>query len=286
MTNCKICGENLIDGVCPTCTEKYTQEAAPDSRFRNFFMNPNERLVCVLGNTYLQNFLTSKEITKGFSVVSDKRVYFRGTTYWVQGKKIRKMQESKTVDLKDVTGTSVTYLENTWMKILGKILLVIYGIALLQLIGFIFFNAFAVPVEDLDINPATGIVALAVPLFPLFIIGVVLMIRYNMSKINILQIEYAGGCIGFDINWFPTSESTEYQKQLRLAKDKAIEEAESATANAVTAAVSQIAAIQPAAVAAAPASSNADELVKYAELFEKGLITREEFDEYKAALKK
>jgi hypothetical protein len=274
---CNRCGGGLIDGVCPKCADAaynpipQARQADPSARFRGFFMSPKEKLVCTLGNTYVQSFLSGGGATKGFSVVSDKRVYFRGTTFWVEGKKIRKMQESKTVDLKDVTGTSVTFVSNPWMPLLG---------------GFISFFSFVL----LMIVAVGGVYdqGLAV----MFIIGGVLglligisfIIAYFMTRINLLKVEYAGGCIGFDIRWFPMQEAETYQKQLRLAKDKAIEEAENATANAVTSAVSQITAVQPVAVAA-PASS-AQELMQYADLFEKGLITREEFDEFKAGVLK
>jgi len=124
----------------------------------------------------------------------------------------------------------------------------------------------------------------ALIVFGVFLAGVAFHIAYLFTRINLLKIEYAGGCIGFDIAWFPMKECNYYQKQLRLAKDKAVEEAENATANAVTNAMSQMAAVaQPVAVSA---SSNADELFKYADLMDKGLITREEFDEIKAGLLK
>jgi hypothetical protein len=120
---------------------------------------------------------------------------------------------------------------------------------------------------------------------------------HHFTRITLLKVEYAGGAIGFDIRWFDNKECNQYQKQLRLAKDRAVEEAENSTANAVTSAMSQFASAvsqpvgvgQPVAVAApiaaAPVSS-ADELMKYAGLLEKGLITREEFDEVKAGVLK
>lgn len=284
-------------------------------------------------------------------MVSDKRVYFRGTTYWVQGKKLRKMAESKTVDLKDVMGTSVTYFENLWMKIVGWLLTLIGSIAMLVVafaaesiatfLAIAFMVIFILGLrmykksatkrskkkKDGEFLPSKrevgellagfGGVALVITLviafgqilnktvdegwnssrqvqavetevallvFGVFLAGVAFHIAYLFTRINLLKIEYAGGCIGFDIAWFPMAECTTYQKQLRLAKDKAVEESENATANAVTSAMSQMAVAQP--VASVPATSNADELFKYADLMDKGLITREEFDEIKAGLLK
>lgn len=267
----------MIDGVCPKCTQAALNPAPQKARktdqsnkFKSFFMNPKEKLVCTLGNTYIQNFLAGGGVSKGFSVVSDKRVYFRGTTYFVKGKRIKKMAESKVVDVKDVTGTSVATYSPTWRLILGIIISIVIFV-------------FLIPMMSITIKGSAlvTLLYLLISIMPLAL-GIA---GYISRRVTLLKIEYAGGCIGFNIRWFPMEESTYYQKQLRIAKDKAIEEAESATANAVTAAFSQMVqpVAQPAAVAAAPASS-ADELIKYADLLEKGLITREEFDEFKAGI--
>ena len=91
-----------------------------------------------------------------------------------------------------------------------------------------------------------------------------------MCKKNLLQIEFAGGCIAFDVKLYGFQACENFQKILRTAKDEAVEEAENATAEAVRSAMSSVAApvvTQPAA------SSGADELMKYAELLEKKLIT-------------
>jgi hypothetical protein len=252
-------------------------------------MNPKEKLVCILGNTYAQNFLSGGGASTGFSVVSDKRVYFRGTTYFVEGKKLKKMAEAKTVDVKDITGTSVTTFTQP--------LIIIISIILSILFFSLMCGAFYTAVETANryshygrqnsgsAGTTWGIICLIATIAAP--IGGALL--YKSKKVTVLKIEYAGGCIGFDINWFPREESMHYQKQLRITKDKAIEESENITANAVTAAMSQMAAVQPVAVgapvAAAPVSS-ADELIKYADLLEKGLISREEFDEIKAGILK
>ena len=78
---CTKCGAELIDGVCPKCTQEQETSDKKDEKFKRFFMNPKEKLVTTLGNTYIQNFLNNGSLGKGFSVVSDKRVYFQGTTY-------------------------------------------------------------------------------------------------------------------------------------------------------------------------------------------------------------
>ena len=78
-----------------------------EKKFKHFFMNPKETYVCSLGNGYIQNYLAGGFVGKGLAVVSDKRVYFNGKTYEVRNSRLKATSESRTVDLKDVTGTGV-----------------------------------------------------------------------------------------------------------------------------------------------------------------------------------
>ena len=195
---CPNCGEKTIDGICPRCTHVSAAQDTTDQRFRNFFMNPRENFICALGNTYLQNYLSGGVFSKGFSVISDKRVYFRGSVF-VGGanEKLHKVKVSKVVNIRDVTGASVTHVMPIYLLILG-------GLALLAGLALLF--------------PTGGIGT---------IIGVLVAALFGAAfyfkRVTLLKIEYAGGEIGFDIKWFSNAECTDYQKQLFLAKDKIFE---------------------------------------------------------------
>lgn len=76
----------------------------------------------------------------------------------------------------------------------------------------------------------------------------------------------------FSLNRFSQQEIDNYKKMLRIAKDQAVEETE----NAVRAAMENARSAQQAA------SSSADELTKYAQLYKDGMITEQEFAEIKA----
>jgi hypothetical protein len=93
---------------------------------------------------------------------------------------MKKVQVSKAVNIRDVTGVSVTTFTNTWMLIVGIILCIA-------------------------------------------IIGIPFLIAYYLTRATLLNVEYAGGGIGFDIKWFSMNECQEYQKALFLAKDKVFE---------------------------------------------------------------
>lgn len=110
-------------------------------------------------------------------------------------------------------------------------------------------------------------------IFPIFC-----FFMYQNSKVSMITIQYAGGEIGFDKNWFTQQEIDLFQKQIRLAKDKAIEASDNAVANKLQEAVANM-------TQSAPSSnSKADELSKLVDLLQKGAITQEEFDKMKKDL--
>lgn len=97
--------------------------------------------------------------------------------------------------------------------------------------------------------------------------------KYVQSKISLITIQYAGGEIAFDTNWFSKEEIDDFQKQLRLAKDRMYMSSEKAMASSIQQAMQ-----------GSNNSSSADELVKYAKLYEQGLISQEEFEHFKRKL--
>ncbi len=140
---CEKCGTALIDGVCPKCVQNETTlENRYEKKFKNFFMSPNEKLIAVLGNSYIEKFFQNGSLNNGFAVVSDKRAYFQGNNYSIsynaKGKmKIVKNHQSRTVDLKDITGTGTDTYANIMWKVWGYIGLVFVGLVLVSIFGTI-----------------------------------------------------------------------------------------------------------------------------------------------------
>lgn len=276
---CEKCGTELIDGVCPKCVQKEGQtESKYGGKYKSLFMSPNEKLVTVLGNSYVENFFQDGTVRNGFAVVSDKRAYFQGNNYYIShdakgNKKVIKNQQSRTVDLKDVTGTGTDSYSNIAWKIWGVISLIIVVLGLIT-----FWNMTAHAVAEIEpvsagttsIKSVSYIWLLLLLIFPIFC-----FFMYQRSKVSLITIQYAGGEIGFDKNWFTQQEIDLFQKQLRLAKDKAIEASENAVANKLQEAVASM------AQSASSSNSKADELTKLVDLLQKGVITQEEFNKMK-----
>ena len=208
-----------------------------------FFVNKNERLISTLGNSYIQNFISTGILSKGFSFITDKRVYFQGKSYNVfynnsGNPKIVKNSRSQIVDLKDVTGTEIKHYNPIHYLI----------IAIVFFIGLIFTLSFG---RNFYI-------------FGYYIIPIILayVFLYFKNKISLISIQYAGGEIAFDIRWFSQNEIDNFQKQLRLAKDNVVDNPVNNNYNV----------------------SSADELIKYGQLLQKGLISPEEYQNIKSNL--
>lgn len=222
---CPACGMQLINGVCPRCTNAQMMAAQNknDARFTRLFMSPNEKLVATLGNNYIQNYLHNGSVRNGFAVVSDKRAYFYGTSYTISyngrgNPNANKMSRSQVVDLKDVTGSGFIRMVNIGYAVLAWALVII-SIFLIMLL------------YDIEEGLAVigGLAALSALLF--------LIYQYYDNKLSLISIQYAGGEIAFDIRWFSGQEINNFHQQLRLAKDKAVENYEYDMAKKISAAI-------------------------------------------------
>lgn len=110
------------------------------------------------------------------------------------------------------------------------------------------------------------------------IIPTILSIFYDRSKVSLITVQYVGGEIGVDRDWFDEQEIQLFERQLQVAKDSVIEAGETAVVNKLQEAVSTLK--QPVIAQ----TSKADEILKLTELLEKGVISQEEFEKMKKEL--
>lgn len=223
-----------------------------DLDYKSIFLNSREKFICALGNNYLQNFLAGGGLQKGFAVLSDKRVYFKGDCFVRSGKRFSKSTEERVVDVKDITGSGFISTNPIWALIVSIYFIVNTFIALLT----------SIPSISLFANSEyLGIMFLPV-FFGVAISGLFYYI-YISKKHNFFQIQYAGGVIAFETKWYGANEAQKFQKALRLAKDTYEQSKERL--------------IDP----ENNTSSSADELKKYSELFNSGAITQDEYNKIK-----
>lgn len=234
--------------------EEYKLKDKEIEKLSQSFVSRDEKYIASLGNGYIMNYLTNQSVQKGFAFLSNKRVYFKGSCLSGTGKKLVKTNEERTVDVKNVTGSGFIY-QSDWsllLKIVGVVIALISVIVLM-----VAFN-----------NVQTEYLLTGVGIS--FLIGVITATcGYLFKRTTYFRIEYAGGCIAFDVSFYAKAEIDDFQKQLRRAKDFAEE----------TAPLKTVAVETP---VQAPAQNSApDDLRKYADLLKEGLISQEEYDAMK-----
>ena len=93
--------------------------------------------------------------------------------------------------------------------------------------------------------------------------------NYLLKRKTLFRIEYAGGCIAFNVSFYAKAEIDDFQKQLRRAKDMA-EESTAISDSALE--IGEDVSTQ---------TKTVDDLRKYNELLKDGIITQEEYDAVK-----
>ena len=270
---CEKCATELIDGICPKCAQNGKNSVDYEGKIKNFFMSQNEKMVAVLGKDYSEEYLKKGKSLGGFAVVSNKRLYSLGRSYEICTnvfglKAPQENKQSKTIDLKDVTGTGDgIYRQSRWM-VLGVIHLI------LMIIGLI---TCAIIWEQQNEN-FEGLFVFSSLMIPvLFIFMVIYFIFHLTTKFHMLTVQYNGGEIAFDITDFTAEEIAFFQKKLRLAKDKATEDNRNIEESTIKNAVSSV-------IQSSQHNGKADELMKLADLLSNGLISQEEFEKMKKEL--
>lgn len=213
----------------------------------------------MLGGTYLQNYLTMGVLGKGFCALTDKRVYFKGKCYTSNGGRFRSTKEQRTVDVNDITGTGFIKVHLLWMLITAIILSIplVWGFIIIFLEDYYHYDGDGFRFGD----------AYSTVLLVLLLLGVIgVWVWYILkSRPKVFEIEYAGGRIAFPTSAYSPNEIQNFQNALRRAKDNYV-------------------ATQPNTENTASNISNAEELMKYKQLLDAGVISKEEFESAKARL--
>lgn len=215
MKFCEKCGYQNEDNAlfCENCGEKFesmggsfkTEEdiTSTNEKYYEFFISTNEKATAVLGNNYLQRYVSQKTLSEAFICVTNKRIYFKGEGFYDLTNFCKGIQ-NQVVDLKDVTGVTTTSIENTIQLIKGT--------------GFLFVAFLAIIVassgNEMLANIGT-IVGLA-----LLLPGVMSIIQYFMSKKSLLQVFFAGGFIALDINGYSETAINNLVSTIFIEKSK------------------------------------------------------------------
>lgn len=228
------------------------------------FVSKDEKYISSLGNGYIMNYLANKTMSRGFAFITDKRVYFKGTCLSGTGKALIKTNEERTVDVKNITGSGFTYHRYWGLTIVAILLCLIFGGVFPAVMTYVIH----------DLRCGVGGVRViqlrfaAVILLCLLIPSIIILKKYYFNRITFFRIEYAGGCIAFNVSYYAKAEIDDFQKQLRRTKDLAEEATSKIT-------------VTESPVELSTQNSVPDDLRKYADLLKEGLISQEEYDAMK-----
>ena len=257
--------------------QEYTLKDKEIEKLSQSFASRDEKYIASLGNGYIMNYLTNGSMSKGFAFITNRRVYFKGSCLSGTGKKLVKTNEERTVDVKNITGSGFIY-----QRYLG-ILIALFVSLLASLAGAVWGVLLSFFLSSGSSAPAPGGESAESSLntfyVPIAILGITLVIaccigikNYLLKRKTLFRIEYAGGCIAFDVSFYAKAEIDDFQKQLRRVKDFAEE----------TATIKTVAVETP---TQAPSQNDTpNDLRKYADLLREGLISQEDYDAMKKKL--
>ncbi|MBN2834787.1 MAG: zinc ribbon domain-containing protein [Candidatus Delongbacteria bacterium] len=227
---CKECGTQLESSAtfCKNCgspqpvkinieTESLTDESIIETekvsieeqneviRKHKIFFNSDETLIDTLGSGFISSLFVQESFSKSVLFCSNKRIYQRGKLFDrnFQGK-ITYYNGERSVDLREITGMSY-YVDDPIhrFKLIAPAFL--FGI-----IGFLIASE-----QRGDLKDIISIISGA------FIgIGIVSLIIYGLKKAKWFVIEYAGGMIMTNCNWYSKKSIKRFMRNIAIQKDK------------------------------------------------------------------
>lgn len=179
-------------------------------RNSSMFMDPDERIMAVLGKGYLLKFLDHGVPGRGFCVVTDKRMYFQGKCLYKSKGNYKEDKEEHIIDVREVIATGFTATR----------LSVFFFLEILFVFVWMGASFLGMVVIDEVAHYHFGIPAILDFFRVVFPLGLAAVpIYYYIKKFRIFEIEYSGGKIAFLTYYYSKAEIAAFQKNLYKVKD-------------------------------------------------------------------
>jgi hypothetical protein len=162
------------------------------------FFSADEKEICSVGTGYIANYVSGGGISRAGATLTNKRVYFSGSTFYidVKGDPVQ-LKQRKVINTRDITGTSYLFF-NPINYVIYAALTALGGVG-----SMLFFGGTA------------GVIGLMISL----VIAGILGVKYYLACLTLISIEYAGGSIAFDVRWIQPHEQDNFIRNVHLAKD-------------------------------------------------------------------
>ena len=256
---CKNCGNTLPDDsqFCQACGQPVESQEPTEKwqEFKNILSSSKEKIVAVLGAATGKQLLSTGEAKGGCAILSDKRLYIKGTCFRKKRNLLIPKREETILDVKDITGTGHFKQDVSWMKIVGIICIAI------ALISFMIFDR---ENSQEKVNEEVAMFLLIVYMVSAAA-AIILLLLYKRCHADIFRIVCAGDVIGLNATYIPRNEWEFFQNCIRQQKDS-LEETDKRDPK--------------------PEEKNdlPEQLQKYKALLDNGSITQQEYDVLKKKL--
>lgn len=175
------------------------------SDFSEVIINPSETIVASLGNNYLQNMLATGSLGRSYTILTDRRVYFKGKFYNRYGARFIRSREERVVDLKDITGTGFEKISPYYMLLISLVSLLIAAV----------FFCFGLAFRN---SRGNSIAFYILGGFGVFF-ALIWVVAFFTGRKTIFKIEYPGGNIGLDLRFISYNDASLFNRCIRNCKD-------------------------------------------------------------------
>lgn len=203
---CANCGTQIPDnagGYCPNCSQGIEREDKKGSRvvreFSEMFVSDDEWAKKAVGGGYIDNWLQFGGLSKGFGVVTNRRLYYKGKCFHKLGGNYVKTDEECIVDLQDITSSGFTHTKHLWLL----------------------FAAIASIITGIFVANATDKSGDGMGVFLAFLfVSVLLLAAYFIFRLTMYTVTFAGGSLSIKASSFGVKELKAFDKVLHQAKDE------------------------------------------------------------------
>ena len=159
------------------------------------FVEADECPVASLENGVIANMITGEGVKTEGIMITQRRLYYNFDVGV-----LKKRKENDVIELKDISATKLKSECNWWFVVLS------------------FLNLFAVVISFFATNQKRGANYQLIVLFAFFTLFFLVMYFFSIHKS--FRVEYAGGCISFNLRGYSLNNMLDFQKAIHFYKCK------------------------------------------------------------------
>jgi len=192
---------------------------APDAdtkKFSGMFVDQSETAVAVLGNNYMQNILLGQTVKQGYAVLTQKRLYYKGTYFSGEGKLKTRTDGECVVPIEDVSMTNFVKAQGPMLQKLTAYFMIVCGIILLLVIAF--------DMLDRNMKLSEAPIPLIIMCVGIIAAGVVCFFQALQQGQTDFTISFPGGQLRFNVKWYPMADMQDFQRQIHLMREQYVKQ--------------------------------------------------------------